>query len=446
MADNFLSADAVKDLVKDAVSEAVKAVNPVSDEDRPAAVKNVNIVRRSYGLPKVGIAMKAAFRGNWTNGSEYERDFTQAAAAVFGYGASDDDTPSSRSVVWPKSMGEALTVLEAMGESKHADLVHTAKAMAEGSTGAGGALVPPQYLQEAFAYALVPGIVTRNLPGVTVMPVRTGTTVYLPREDTRAGGASAAEAAALTGQDVTFAQQAISLKKQYGYRVFSNELLADADPAWGQFITKTLARDVALYQDAQFLEGAGTGNFLTGLSAYTGTTTAPVPGTVANGTSGGTITFDNVLDAIYNLRAVNADPQGATGFFICHPRTLNTLSKIKDTTGNYILSNFQGVNSPMIMNGQLPGSNGPRAFLAGVPVYITSQIGIANTVGTSTDCSNAYLGLADKLVILERQGLELAFSDQVGFANDQSAYRAIARSAIAITQPTAVSVIKGIRA
>jgi hypothetical protein len=48
------------------------------------------------------------------------------------------------------------------------------------------------------------------------MPVKTGTTVYLPREDARAGGASAAEAASLSAQDVTFAQQAISLKKQYG--------------------------------------------------------------------------------------------------------------------------------------------------------------------------------------------------------------------------------------
>jgi HK97 family phage major capsid protein len=438
---DFLSADAVKDIVKDAVSEAVKAVNTVADEDRPAAVKSVNVVKRAYGLPKVGVAMKATTRGN-DRGAEFERDFSQAAAEVFGYGS---DREGSRSIFWPKTMDEAVQVLDAMGESKHADLVNTAKAMAEGTTGAGGAMVPPQYLQEAFAYALTPGIVVRNLPGVTVMPVKTGTTVYLPREDVRAGGASAAEAASLSAQDVTFAQQAITLKKQYGYRQFSNELLADADPAWNQFITKTLLRDVALYQDAQYLEGAGTGNFVTGFAAYGSTTTGPIPGT-AGGTNGGTVVLDNILDAVYNLRAVNVEPQQGSGFFIMHPRTLNTLTKIKDTTGNYIVSSFQGVNTPMYFGGQLPGSNGPKAMLLGVPVYLTSQIGITNTVGTSTDCSNIYVGDASKVIILERQGIELAFSDQVGFASDQSAWRAIGRSAVAITQPTALEVIKGVRA
>lgn len=439
---DFLSADAVKDIVKDAVGEAVKAINTVADEARPASVKNVNVIRRAYGLPKVGVAMKAVTRGN-NSGSEFEKDFSQAAAETFGYG---NDREGSRSIVWPKTMDEAIQVLDAMGESKHAELVTTAKAMAEGSTGAGGALVPPQYLQEAFAYALTAGIVVRNLPGVTVMPVKTGTTVYLPREDARAGGASAAEAGSLSAQDVTFAQQSITLKKQYGYRSFSNELLADADPAWNQFITKTLLRDVALFQDAQYLEGAGTGSFITGFAAYAGTTVGPVPGTVSNGTNGGTITLDNVMDAIYNLRAVNVEPQQGSGFFIMHPRTLNTLSKIKDSTGNYVLSSFQGYNAPAVFGGQLPGSNGPKALLAGVPVYLTSQIGIANTVGTSTDCSNIYVGDASKVIILERQGIELAFSDQVGFANDQSAWRAIGRSAVAVTQPTALEVIKGVRA
>jgi len=229
------------------------------------------------------------------------------------------------------------------------------------------------------------------------------------------------------------------------YRQFSNELLADADPAWNQFITKTLLRDVALYQDAQYLEGAGTGNFITGFSAYGSTTTGPIPGT-AGGTNGGTITLDNLQDAVYNLRAVNVEPQQGSGFFIMHPRTLNTLTKIKDTTGNYIVSNFQGYNAPAIFGGQLAGSNGPKAMILGVPVYLTSQIGIANTVGTSTDCSNIYVGDASKVIILERAGIELAFSDQVGFANDQSAWRAIGRSAVAVTQPTALEVIKGVRA
>lgn len=447
MADNdFLSSNEVESLVANAVSKAVKGLNTVDEDARPAAAtKAFGYTRKAYGLPSVGHAVKAAFRGAWGKGAEFEKDFSQAASEIFGYKSGpDEDTigePSYRSVVWAKTPDEARQVLEAMGETKHAARVDSAiKAATEGTSTAGGYLVPPQYLQDAFQYALVPNLVFRNLPGLTSMPVRSNV-VYLPREDARAGGATAAEAASLSAQDVTFAQQSITIKKAYGYRVFSNELLADADPAWNEFITKTLIRDVSLFADQQQLEGTGSGNEITGLAAYSGVTAGP-----SLGTNGAALTFDNLFDAVYNLRLVNVEPQSATGAWIMHPRTFNSLAKLKDSSNQYLISGYQGYNAPMLPSGGFGASNGPRAMLLGIPVYVTSQIAINRTTGSNSDTSNVYLVDASKLVLLERQGIELAFSDQVGFATDQSAFRAIARHAIAVTQPTAVEKITGVRA
>lgn len=444
MADNdFLSENEVESLVAKAVTKAVKSLNTVDEDARPTApTKAAGFNRGSYGLPNLGVAVKSAFRGQTVNGGEFERDFSQAAAEIFGYkGAAGDDSLTSRSIVWAKTPEEARTVLHAMGEGKHAARVDSAiKAASEGTTTAGGYLVPPLYAQDAFQYALVPNIVFRNLPGLTTMPVRTNL-VYLPREDARAGGATAAEAGSLTAQDVTFAQQSITIKKAYGYRVFSNELLADADPSWNEFITKTLLRDVALFADQQHLEGTGSSNEITGLSAISGTTSGP-----SLGANGRALTFDDLYAAIYNLRLANVEPQSATGAWIMHPRTLNSLMQLKDNSNQYMLTAAQGYNAPMALAGGFASSNGPKASLLGIPVYVSTQIAINRTTGSNSDTSNVYLLDASKAVLLERQGIELAFSDQVGFATDQSAYRAIARHGIAAVQPTAVEKITGVRA
>lgn len=444
MADNdFLSENEVESLVSKAVTKAVKALNTVDEDSRPVApTKAAAFNRGSYGLPNLGIAVKSAFRGQTVNGGEFEKDFSQTAAEIFGYkGAAGDDSLTARSVVWPKTPEEARAVLHAMGETKHAARVDSAiKAATEGTTTAGGYLVPPMYAQDAFQYALVPNIVFRNLPGVTTMPVKSNL-VYLPREDARAGGATAAEAGSLTAQDVTFAQQAITIKKAYGYRVFSNELLADADPSWNEFITKTLLRDVALFADQQHLEGTGSGNEITGLASISGTTSGP-----SLGANGRALAFDDLYSAIYNLRLANAEPQSGTGAWIMHPRTLNSLMQLKDGSNQYMLTAAQGYNAPMALAGGFAASNGPKASLLGIPVYVSTQIAINRTTGSNSDTSNVYLLDSSKAVLLERQGIELAFSDQVGFATDQSAYRAIARHGIAAVQPTAVEKITGVRA
>jgi len=451
-----LTLEQLQQTVTGAVESAIRAVNTVDEAARPAGPSTREapaVLRRGYGLPRLGRAMSATFRGSWRSSDAFERDLTQAAAELWGYGAAEDDDPadpvverfggarSSRSIIWPRTRAEFAEVLVAMGERGHGaevDRVDAAiRAMNEGTGAAGGFLVPTQYLQDQFAYALVSTTVLRQIPGVRSMPVRSNV-VALPRESVGAGASQAAEAAALTSTDATLAQQTVTIKKQYGYRTYSNELLADADPAWNEFLANTLVRDVALQQDIQWIEGTGTGAEVTGFAAIAGTTAG-----AALGANGATPTFDHLFDTVYNLRAANVEPD----FVVAHPRYLNSLSKIKDTSGNYLLSNAGGYGVPSLMSTGLPNAGAPKAVLLGfLPTWWTSQINIARTVGTSTDTTNVYVGNRNFVLILERSGIEVAFSEHVAFNNDQTAARAIGRSAIALTQPAALAVMTGVRA
>lgn len=449
---------ALQSLLTATAEAAVRAVNTVNPDDRPAGggVRDYSqapaYLRRRYPMPRVGNAMRAGARGAVRASEVFEWDFAQAAREVFGYDQAEADNENDpivlehgqgvrnyRSIVWPKSREEFADVLYEMGEKKHAEKINGAiRAMGEATAGAGGALVPTVYAQDQFAYALVSTTVIRQIPGIQTLNVP-GFTVILPRESVAAGAASAAEAGALATQDPTFAQQTITIKKQYGYRVYSNELLADGNPDVNEFIARSLVRDVGLRQDIQYLEGDGTGTNITGFAAYSGTTAGP-----SLGANGSAPTFDHLFDFLYNLRLANVEPD----FIAAHPRYLNSLAKLKDTTNNYLLSNAGGYNAPSIMSTGLSAAvTAPKAVLLGsYPAWFSSQINIARTVGTSTDTTNVYFGNRSNVVIVEAKGIEVAFSEHVAFANDQTAARAIGRSAIAVLQPAALGVMTGVRA
>jgi len=219
----LLTSDQVTDLVKSAVADAIKAVNTVDPADRPAAgaVKEYPaFLRRHYGLPRLGVAMKASFDGQWRQSQAFERDLSQASSELFGYSASSDAedrdpvlpdggaAKSYRSVIWPKSRDEMTDVLYALGEKKAAkeagDLAQidaAIKAMAEASS----PLVPTFYAQDKFQYALVSMTAVRRA-GVQSMPAPSNI-ISLPRESVAAGASLAAEAGTLSVQDPTLASQ-----------------------------------------------------------------------------------------------------------------------------------------------------------------------------------------------------------------------------------------------
>ena len=441
VAQEFLTPDAVKGLVSDAVKAALVEANTVSDADRPGAVKSAapTIITRRQAFPSL---RRAVMRASKFALDGYERDFDQAAKAVFGY--KSDDLEGGQSVIWPSNLDEAYRVFEYMGERSATEKVETAikaveatKAMnndgsysLSGGT-AGGILVPPEFAQSLFAYALTANNAVRRA-GAKVYPASSNN-VRFPRETTRAGASQAAEAGTMSSTDATLAQQSIDVEKQYAMRRWSDELGADSDPAFNVFLENTVIRDLRIQQDIQYLRGTGTTPQITGLTAYSSLTTGP-----SLGTNGRKVNHDDILDAVYNLNAVNAD----CNFAIGHPRVGHTLRKEKSADGNYLVS----PDGTPRGYGSNQNPNGPDWVLAGfIPLYNTTNLSIAQTVGSSTDCTTLIMGDINQVFIIERGGLELMLSPHIYFTTGEMALRATQRTALVILQPSAVTLITGIR-
>ena len=431
----FLTPDAVKVIVSEAVKEAVKAVNTVAEEDRPAATKEAPAVHVRERFPRLGRALKAAYTGSWA-GAEVERDVAAATKEAFDLGQPEDPNGFH----WLQNANEATDVFEHMGEKDAAkwqkDIAPAVKVMSESGSYAltggtsGGILDVPFFAQNLFAYALSPRVALRRVPGVRVMPVPSSN-IRLPRESTRAGGSTAAEAGSLSVQDATLAQQSIDIEKQYAYRRFSNELLDDADPSFMEFLANTVVRDLSIVQDVQYLRGDGSTPNIQGLIGYSGLTTGP-----SFGDNGRSPTHDDILEGAYLLEDADS---GIVDFMISHPRFVHTLRSEKDAEGRYVVNPF-GVPTAL-------GLNSADAVLTAeaIPVFKTTDLLRTITVGTSTDCETVIMGNSSEIVILERKGIELAVSKEIYFATDQTAVRAIGRSAVAILQPAAVMTIVGVR-
>jgi len=438
----LLTPDAVKTLIVESIAEsvsaAIKEANTVSEAERPEAVKSAPeapaVITRRQAFPSLRRAVLGAAKGRLDG---YEAEFNRAAMKAFGY--QSDDLEGSSSIIWPTSLDEAQRIFETMGDG-NADKVATAikaveatKAMNNDSAWtdsggtAGGVLVPPEFAQSLFAYALTAQNAVRRA-GARVYPA-TSNNVRFPRETTAAGASQIAEAGTMSSADATLAQQSIDVEKQYAMRRWSDELGADSDPAFSVFLENTVIRDLRIQQDIQYLRGSGTTPQITGILNYTGLTSGP-----SLGTNGRTPTWDDILDAIYNLNAANADANFAIG----HPRAINSLRKIKDASGRYLMSDF---GTPMAA-----GGNQANAMLAGfVPFYSTTNLTITQTVGTSTDCTTIIMGDISQVMIVERGGVELMLSPHVYFTTGEMAIRATQRTALVILQPSAVELITGVR-
>jgi len=179
---------------------------------------------------------------------------------------------------------------------------------------------------------------------------------------------------------------------------------------------------LALAEDLAFIGGDGTANKPLGIINTSGVNE------VTLGANGGTPGFDTIYDALYQVE-LNS---GAASAWIMHPRTKNTLRKIKDSSGQYIYNVSPSLREP--------------DSLMGIPVYLTTQIPANLTVGSSTDCSYIICGQFDEAIIGERLGMEFSI-DQSGTAFEyyQSWIRAISRLDFTLRTPGVFCKVTGVR-
>ena len=293
------------------------------------------------------------------------------------------------------------------------------KALGEGTGSAGGYLVPEQHVSEVKDRITAQAVVRRA--GATVYPMGTDT-LNIPRVS---GGATAywvGENTQITSSDQTFAQTQLVARVLAAMVKVSNQLLQDTSGSAEAAIRRDIAKVLALAEDLAFIGGDGTANKPLGIINTSGVNE------VTLGANGGTPGFDTIYDALYQVE-LNS---GAASAWIMHPRTKNTLRKIKDSSGQYIYNVSPSLREP--------------DSLMGIPVYLTTQRPANLTVGSSTDCSYIICGQFDEAIIGERLGMEFSI-DQSGTAFEyyQSWIRAISRLDFTLRTPGDFCKVTGVR-
>lgn len=298
--------------------------------------------------------------------------------------------------------------------------VHFHKALGEVVGTTGGFLVPPQYSQTLIPLLRAKSIV-RQL-GAMVYPM-SGDTLKLPRQ-TGAAGTSWGDENTSMSEDTnpTFGNLVLVLKKLKSLLYVANELIEDASPSVDALITNDLVISIALAEDLAFLKGTG-GDQPIGLYNHPNVQTT----TLGSG-SGAVPTLDDFMDA---MQAID-DENGMYNGWAMNPRSLNTIRKIKDSTGNYIYWRDT--------QGRLPDQ------LFGYPVMTSTQIVSNLTVGSYSTASYIILANWNEVAIGQKGELRLETSRTGGNAwtYDQTSFRAIRRVDMVVRQPNEVYVIKGV--
>nr|DAX11149.1 MAG TPA: major capsid protein [Bacteriophage sp.] len=190
-----------------------------------------------------------------------------------------------------------------------------------GEDAEGGYLVPDEYEKK-----LVEGLedevffrgmahVIRTSSGDRKIPIITG----------HGEAAWLDEGEQFTESDDTFGQTSISAYKLGTLIKVSDELLNDSVFDLAGYISREFARRIGAKEEEAFFIGDGKGKpagiFDTKGGAQTGVTT-----------SGTGITFDDVMDLYYSLRA----PYRNKASWILNDSTVKAIRKLKDANGNYI--------------------------------------------------------------------------------------------------------------
>lgn len=312
--------------------------------------------------------------------------------------------------------------LDLGGERSTASLGQWLVRALAGGSGSGAPFAPTQQSSEVFQYLAANTV--HGQMGVRI--ITTGQrAISFPNMTAGASVGWYAEGGTISATDPTASSLTATPKKIAGLTVVSNELIADSDPAILDAVAQDLVAQIGRKLDLGVFEGAGSSNEPTGLKNVSGINE------VSMGNNGAAPTdLSKIADAIYELQADNANPTA----LVMHPRTLNTFRKLLD-----------GANRPLLVPTTDPGA-GVAATMFGVPVYVSSQLSITETQGTSTDCSSVYLVEAPRIVVVMRSDATVELGRERLFNSDQSEIRVTMRADVLAPQPTAICRIKGVRA
>ncbi|MGW5141687.1 phage major capsid protein [Nocardia beijingensis] len=284
------------------------------------------------------------------------------------------------------------------------------RALAEGTQSAGGYVVPSPIAGQVLDLARN---ATRVVQAGAITVPMNSMTLRIPRLEGEGTPAWRNENAAVPEADLTFGAVTLQARSLTRLVKISRELLEDSDPSVSDVIARSFAAQIALELDRVALRGSGTAPEPRGVLNTSGVTVT------SHGANGAALnTYDWFLDAIGVVRAANYEPTAV----ILAPRSITSLSKLKDSQGAYLA---------------------PPAGLP--PILPTKQVPTNLTVGTSNDTSEIYVGQWDMLALGIRTSFSLEVLTERWVDNLQVGFLASLRADVAVLQPAAFTIDVGIR-
>lgn len=293
------------------------------------------------------------------------------------------------------------------------------RALSVGTDSAGGYTVPTVLMPEVFdAMAPVSSLLSAGAGVVQREDLTDGAKSYnWAAVQTLPTAAWRAEAGNLNVSDPVFRNvQAIPRSLSFMFKV-SRELLADSLNL-REAINVIMAQAFAKELDRAGLRGSGSGAEPRGLLNTSGVQSVA---NGANGASLATTKWQNLLDAVKAiLQADGPLPSSA----IMSPRSLIGFSSLADSTG-------QPLERPSVLR--------DLRFIS------TSQVPINLTVGTSTDCTELYLGEFSKMFFFIRENPSLQLLNERYADTGEVGFACHVRADVVVPYPAAFGVVTGVR-
>jgi HK97 family phage major capsid protein len=286
------------------------------------------------------------------------------------------------------------------------------RALAEGTSAAGGVMVPIELAGYVIDRLRSASSVLRA--GAVTVPF-TSKTLTIARLTGDPGIAYHTENAADFGSaDATFDGVTLTAQVLGGIAKISKELVADAGNA-DQVIMNAFARALAVEVDRAALIGSGVSPEPKGIKNVSGI------GAVSMGANGLALAnYDPFVDAYRAILDGNSAPPSA---YIMANRSLAATAKLKDSQ-----------NQPM----RVP------QLLQNIPFYSTSKLPITETMGSSNAASSIYAGDFSQLMIGMRSDVTIAILNEAYLPNFQLGIAAWIRFDVAPTHPESFVRIAGV--
>jgi HK97 family phage major capsid protein len=318
-----------------------------------------------------------------------------------------DFVPASESRAGELGLGGFLRVLNGGAQTELERRV-----LAEGTIGAGGAIVPTPIA--AGVLDLMRSKTVSIQAGARTVPMDSQT-LKIARQTTDPVGGWRAENAAIAESDPVFDQVTLTAKTWAVRFNVSRELLEDGQNT-DAALRGILASAAAVGLDQAILVGSGTSNQPLGIRGQSGIQA------VSMGTNGAQLTnWTQPLNAVQALETANA---GIVSAMVMAPRSARAIYGFVDSTGQPLM---------------------PPPRVANVPVLVSTSVPINEVQGTSgAVASSIFMGDFSEVLIGLRTSLQIQVLSERFAEVGQIGFIAWMRADVALARPGAIARIAGI--